>query len=429
MSGDRAVMTTDAAGRPTCPVAHGIPFDVLDPRQAADPSLWLDQAQRDAPVFYMPERDMWCVTGYENVLTVLRDTETFSSENVIPLAHLADDLAEAFGDAVRDRPLVTLDPPEHTRLRKPAQKGFTPKMIASKAGIVRDLCDALIDDFIADGRCDVVSQLAEHLPAKAITALVGAPAERAPQFYEWAQDRVAALVGAPQLDEEQRKALVERAKQFNGWLVEFVNSRREAPEEDLTSELAHAVDSDGKPALSTADVVNLIATILSAGSTTTTNFIPAAIQELLREPRRWEELRADRSLIPDAVEECLRLRTSVRGVNRLTTRDVELGGVTIPADSNLYVHYTAAQRDAEVFEDPGRYDVHRPNLRRHFAFGRWTHMCLGAPLARLETQIVIEQFLDRLPGVRLEPGQSEEWIPHLLTPGMKSLYVEWDVPA
>src|SRR5258708_5852987 len=107
---------------PGCPVVDGVPFDILDPRQAGDPSPWLEQAQRDAPVFYREHRALWCVPRYDDVLAVLRDTETFSSANVIPLAHVADDLAAAFGDQTGDRPLVTLDPPDHTRLRKAAQQ-------------------------------------------------------------------------------------------------------------------------------------------------------------------------------------------------------------------------------------------------------------------------------------------------------------------
>ncbi len=418
-----------AAGalRPGCPVAHGLPFDVLDARQAEDPMPWLAPAQRDAPVFYMADYDMWCVTRYDDVLTVLRDTETFSSTNVIPLAHVTDDLAAVFGDQVGDRPLVTLDPPEHTRLRKPAQRGFTPKMIKAKAAAVREITDDLIDGFVADGSCDLMSQLAEQLPVRAITALVGAPPEKAPLFFQWAHDRVAALVGAPQLDEQQRTELADRASQFNAWLVDFVEQRRADPQDDLTSELVTAVDEHGDPALSNADVVSLIATILSAGSSTTTNFIPVAVRELLRHPEQWERVKQDRTLVESAVEETLRLRTSVRGVNRLTTRDVELGGVQLPAGTNLYVHYTAAQRDPSVFPDPERFDIDRENVRRHFAFGKWTHMCLGAPLARLETQVVIEQLIDRLPNLRLADAQDEEWVPHLLTPGPRSLRLEWDV--
>lgn len=411
----------------SCPVAHGMPFDLLEPAQAGDPMPWLAPAQREAPVFYLEKYDMWCVTRYDDVLTVLRDTETFSSANVIPLRHMTDELAEQFGDQVGDRPLITLDPPEHTRLRKPAQRGFTPKMIRSKTDDVRQIVDALIDEFVADGSCDLVSQLAEQLPVRAIMALVGVPLEKEALFFQWAHDRVAALVGAPETSAEERADQLQRAAECTAWLVGFVEDRRANPQDDMTSELVQAVDDDGEPALSNADVLSLLASVLSAGSSTTTNFIPVAVRELLRYPDQWERLVRDRSLIEVAVEETLRLRTSVRGTNRLTTRPVEIGGVTLPAGANLYVHYTAAQRDAAVFPDPDRLDIDRENVRRHFAFGKWTHMCLGAPLARLETQVVIEQLIDRLPNVRLAADQDEEWVPHLLTPGLRSLRLEWDV--
>jgi len=414
---------------PRCPVVHGRAFDMLDPVQAGEPYEWLAAAQREAPVFYMPDHDQWCVTRYDDVLEVLKDTETYSSANVIPLAHVTDELAETFGSEVGDRPLVTLDPPEHTRLRKPAQKAFTPKMIKAQEPHVRDLCDRLIDEFIDDGRCDLVGQLAAHLPVQAITSLVGAPMEKSPDFFQWAHDRVAVLRGAPGQTEEERAALFDRALRFNTWLVEFVESRRAAPTDDLTSVLVTAEEADGAPALSTADVVSLIATILSAGSSTTANFIPLAVRELLVDRTRWEAVSKDRSLVPQAVEEALRLRTSVRGVNRVTTRPVELGGIQLPEGADLYVHYGAPQRDPDVFDDPDSFDLERPNVKRHFAFGKWTHMCLGAPLARLETQVVIERLMDRIPNARLVRDQDETWVPHVLTPGLTSLWIEWDVPA
>jgi cytochrome P450 len=401
-----------------CPVVHGRPFALLDPELAGDPWPWLDRALEECPVFYMPDVGQWCVTRYEDVLTVLRDTETFSSRNVIPTAHLAEDLAPEFGGAVGDRPLVTLDPPQHTRLRKPAQRAFTPKMIAARTDRVRAICDELIDAFAANGRCDLVTQLADHLPVRAIVDLVGAPQERSAQFFQWAIDRVTLLRGAPALSLDDRAALAARAESFTAWLVDFVERRRAAPEDDLTSALLAAE-------LSTHDVVSLLSTILSAGSSTTTNFIPVAVRELLRHPQVLAEVRDDRSLVDNVVEEALRLRNSVRGVNRLVTRDTVLGGIELSAGAELYVHYGAPQRDPRVFSDPDRFDIHRPELRRHFAFGRWTHMCLGAPLARLETKVVIEQLLDRLPGVRLVAGQREEWEPHVLTPRLKHLRIEW----
>src|SRR5205814_5328259 len=136
--------------------------------------------------------------------------------------------------------------------------------------------------------------------------------------------------------------------------------------------------------------VIMIGTVLSAGTSTTGHFIPSLVRELLLRPAVWERVRGDRELIALAVEEGLRHRTSVHGVTRTTTRDVVLGGVAIPADSDLYIHYAAAQRDESVFADPDEFDVGRENIKQHLAFGKWTHMCLGAPLAALESRVALE---------------------------------------
>jgi cytochrome P450 len=401
-------MTTSA---PTCPVVGGQPFDPLDPQQAGDPYRWLAKAQRDTPVFHMPEYDLWCVTRYEDILDVLRDTETYSSRNVVPLPPGSPPS------------LVTADPPVHTRLRKLAQKGFSPRLIAERAPEVRALCDQLVDAFVQDGRCDFVKQYAEWLPAQSITLVVGASLDRADDFRQWAHDRIALL--APHISDEEREATHSRMRSFAEWLRQFVEDRRSSPQDDVTSGLVHATTDDGQPALSTDEVVGLIGTILSAGSSTTAHLLPVVVRELLRHPDQWEQLRSDRSLTEVAVEEGLRFITSVRGVVRTTIREVEIAGVTIPENTNIYLHFGAAQRDPSVFPDPDVFDIHRDNLRRHFAFGKWNHICLGAPLARLETRVTIECLLDGLPGLRLV-DQLEEWEPSLLAPGLRSLLLEWD---
>ena len=418
-------LSTPEARTPACPIVHGRRFDPLDPVVAADPYPWLHAAHSEAPVFYMPEHDAWCVTRYDDVLSVLRDTTTYSSRKVIRFAQLAPEFEQAFADGPPDRVLVSTDPPEHTRLRKLAQKGFTPKLIASREDEVRDLANALIDGFVDRGRCDLVSEFAEHLPVQAITHLVGAPIERTGDFAHWAFDRIAMLAGGPQLSREERLEISQRVLDFNNWLYEFVEERRADPKDDLTSGLVHAETDDGQPALSTGEVVTMIGTFLSAGTSTTAHFIPMLVRELLRRPGLWERIRADRELIARAVEEGLRHRTSVHGVTRTTTRDVMLGGVEIPAGSDLYVHYAAAQRDAAVFADPDTFDLDRENVKQHFAFGKWTHICLGAPLARLETRVSLECFAARMPDMRLVPDQPEEWVPHLLTPGLTSLLIVW----
>ena len=413
------------AGGPRCPVIDGRTFDPLDPDVAADPYPWLRSAHRETPVFYMPDYDAWCVTRYADVLDVLRDTATYSSRKVIQFAQLAPEFEEAFADGRPDRVLVSTDPPEHTRLRKLAQKGFTPKLIASREAEVRGLANDLIDAFVDRRRCDLVSEFADKLPVQAITLLVGAPIERAGDFVEWAHDRIAMLAGGRQLTREERLEISQRVLDFNKWLHDFVEERRLHPRDDFTSGLVLAETDDGEPALSTGEVVTMIGTFLSAGTSTTAHFIPLLVRELLRRPDVWERLRADRELIAPAVEEGLRYRTSVHGVTRTTTRDVTLGGVAIPSGSDLYIHYAAAQRDESMFSNPDLFDIDRENVKHHFAFGKWTHICLGAPLARLEVRVALECFVERIPEMRLVPNQPEEWVPHMLTPGLSSLLVEW----
>lgn len=411
---------------PRCPVVHGRGFDPLDPQQAGDPYPWLHAAQADMPVFYMEELDLWCVTRYADVLEVIRDTSTFSSRNVIRITQLAPEVADRFPDGYPNHNgLACLDPPEHDRLRKFAQKAFTPKMISARAPEVRELCDALVDDFVDEGRCDFVAEFAKHLPIQAITRIVGAPDDRTQDFVVFAEDTMAMSASAPPLSHTDQIARSLRSVEFTDWLRGFVAERREAPCDDLASALIHAEGEDGEPALSNAEVMSLIASILNAGTATTANFLPLMLRELLRHEEQWNAVRADPSLVPAAVEEALRLVTPIRGVRRTATREATVGGVTIPAGADLYVHYGSPQRDPAVFAEPDTFDIARDDVGRHFSFGRWTHMCLGAPLARLEARVMLECLIDRMPHLRLIEPQPEHWSPNLLTPEFGSLLVEW----
>jgi cytochrome P450 len=418
------VQNADAA--PRCPLVHGRPFDPLDREQGGNPYPWLHAAQAEAPVFYMPELDLWCVTRYDDVLDVLRDTKTFSSRNVIRITQLAPEVADAFPDGYpNNKGLACLDPPEHDRLRKFAQKTFTPRMIAERATEVRDLCDVLVDAFVDDGSCDFVAQFANHLPIQAITRIVGAPDDRTQGFVTFAEDTMAMSASAPPLDRQERLDRSLRSVAFTDWLRGFIDERRAAPRDDLASALIHAQTDDGDPALSTAEVMSLIASILNAGTATTANFLPLMVREFLRHRGQWEAVKEERTLVPNVVEEALRLVTPVRGVRRTATREATVGDVTIPEGADLYVHYGAPQRDPAVFRDPDSFDIRREDLKKHFAFGRWTHMCLGAPLARLEGRVTLECLIERIPDVRLVEPQRERWTPNLLTPGFGSLLLEW----
>lgn len=414
------------AAAPRCPVVGGQTFDPVDPAQADNPYPWMRAARAEAPVFYLPEQDVWCVTRYDDVLAVMRDDETFSARNAIVPREMTGPLAEVFPDGHPIRhSLLLKDPPEHHTIRKLVQKNFTPTAIARYEDAVRARANALIDDFIADGRCDLVAQYSGKLPAQVICDIVGIPDEEGQNLANWADDTMLLFKGAPELGPTEQQEMADRARPVMEWLIGFVNDRRENPRDDLTSDLLRARNDEGEPLMTTDEVVGFIDSLLIAGVGTTKNFIALATRELLSHPDQWEQIKQDRSLLDNALEECLRIRTPSRGSRRMATRDVELGGVTIPRGAAVQLMIYSPQRDETVFENPDELDIHRPNAKRHFAFGRWTHMCLGSNLAKLEARISFELFLDRLPDMRLVEGQEYSWVPNMTIPQFEALQVEW----
>jgi cytochrome P450 len=377
-------------------------------------------------VFYLEKQDVWVVTRYDDILAILRDDETFSSRNALVPKAMTGPLTEVFPDGHPLRhSLLLKDPPEHHFIRRLVQRNFTPQAVARYEGMIRERANRLIDAFIEDGHCDLVAQFSGRLPGQVVCAIIGIPDSEAQQLASWSEDSMLLLEGAPPLSDAERQALAERAAPVMAWLTDFVDARRLQPRDDLTSDLLQAATSEGGPALSTELVVGFIDSLLIAGVGTTKNFIASAVRDLLTHREQWEQIKADRSLLENALEECLRFRTPSRGSRRMTTREVELGGVRIPKGAHIHMMLHSAQRDETIFEDPDELDIHRSNIKQHFAFGRWTHMCLGANLARLEGRISFETFFDRLPDMRLVEGQSFEWIPNMTIPAFKSLVIEW----
>jgi cytochrome P450 len=180
------------------------------------------------------------------------------------------------------------------------------------------------------------------------------------------------------------------------------------------------------PALNHQEVTQIVYELLFAGHETTTGLIANALRRLLTERHAWEEICGDPALIPNAIEEVLRFDSSVIAWRRRTTGAVEIGGVPVPADANLLLLLGSANRDPAVFEDPEHFDIHRPNAKEHLSLGFGAHYCLGAPLARLEARIVLEELSARLPSLRLIPEQTLHFQPNTTFRGPLSLLVEWD---
>jgi cytochrome P450 len=408
-----------------CPV---VDFDPLAPDHLVDPWPKLAKARKEQPVFYMPGVDMWCVTRYEDVREMLRDSETFSSASAIHMVNpVPDEITIPPGCPYPELENVAqFDPPVHTRLRKLMQPAFTPKRVGHRAEEIRAMVDGLIDGFADDGHVDMVAAYSNPIPIRVMAMILGFPPEAAAKFRHWT-DSFFDLLGVPGLPHERLVEIWQGLLESDQYTRDLIDERRREPADDIVSALVTSVAEDGTPSLSDDEITANIHAFIVAGTDTTVILLSQLVYQLLVDRSRWEEVCADPvELIPSAIEETLRFRGPIRGLNRMTTRDCELGGTKIPKGSRLYWMPSSANLDEAKYEDPDRFDLHRPRISDHLAFGAWTHFCIGAPLVRLEGRIALERLTERLPGIRLAQ-QEIEWIPNLITPAPARLEVEWDV--
>jgi len=401
-------------------------FDPLDPGQAADPHPWMKVARSQLPIFYLEPFNLWCVTRYEDIMEVVRQTQVFSSANANTFRELSPRLRALYPQGHPGRnSMVLMDGPQHTRVRKLVGKALTPRAVEALEPQVRKRAGSLIDGFYGSGRCDLLSEFSSKLPANVISDLVGVPAEMDFDFYRWGQDFFSVVDGGPDLSDGEEQQLVERAERVLRWLAEYIEYRRADPQEDLISRLIQARGDDGEPALTTQEITGVLNSFLVAGVETSAIFIPLFVRELLRHPAQWELLKEDLSLLPNAVEEGLRFLSPVRSGRRLATADTDIGGVHIRRGDVVSLLWVGADRDETVFEDPDVFDIRRSNATRHLAFGRLTHMCIGAGLARSEIRVAVELLMERLPDLRLSETPEEPWLPHFTLPRPSSVLVEW----
>ena len=297
-------------------------------------------------------------------------------------------------DRIEARQLISLDPPDHTRLRRLVSAGFTARAVARLEPWITDLADRLVARAAQQDHIEAVRDLADPVPVNVIAQLVGIPEPDRPQFRAWSAAIVSASADGP-------AAVVE----FAAYIDQLAARRRAAPAEDLISELVAQQDGDQ---LDRDELVALVQLLLIAGQETTVDLIVNAVRLLLTHPEQWQALRNDPSLAAAVVEETLRFRGPVEIVPpRFAFRDLDLAGGTIPAFDRVGLSLWGANRDPEVFVDPDVFDIHRDDVRRHIAFGHGIHFCLGAHLARLESRIMLERIAAQLPGLALDVDPAE----------------------
>jgi cytochrome P450 len=406
---------------PTCP--H---FNPLEPAQNANPYPMYAALRREAPVSYSPQYDMWVVTRYADVVAVLKQHDLFSSVGSMQTtpnlpASVEAVLANGLGAA---QLMVESDPPDHTRMRAAVNKAFTPQRIAQLESRIRQTADELIDSFAADGRADLIHQFGSPFQGQVICELFGIPGADSEQIKRWTDDWVEMLSGGA--SEERLVACAQAFVDCQHYFLEQLRSRQDNPREDLLTAMLPA-DMGGTASMNAAEAAYNALDLVAAGHETTTNALGNGLMQLFAHPDQLAQLRNDSALIPNAVEEMLRVDTSVLGLFRVTTREVELSGVTIPAGARVFVAYGSGSHDEERFAEPDRFDMRRSNAREHLAFARGIHVCIGAALARMELRIAFERLLTRLPNLRLDPNAVPQRLAHFWTRGYKTLPVVWDV--
>jgi cytochrome P450 len=379
------------------------PDDIVSYHPAApvpDPFTPLEHLAQECPVHHFPGLDL--VTGYESVAGVFRDPETFSSRSPRPLP------------AGEVQHIVHLDGEEHSRVRKLVNKAFTERTVAASAPTIRSVADELVDAFAARGTAELVRELSAPLPAIVFLGLLGVPTCDREQFLAWAD---AAIATSHTSEPSPTDA------DFRAYVLEQVRLRRAAPSDDFVSRLVIA--AEGRDRLSDAEAVAMIRILIIAGTETTTNALSTLVHRLLAEPELWARVRADRALVPAAVEEALRIDPPLNWVPRIATAATEIGGEPIAASTMVANCVGHANRDASVFANPDVFDVDRTRDSPHFTFGYGTHFCVGAPLARLELRIALETLLIRLPDLRLDDDFVFEPRGPLMMRGAKELPVHF----
>jgi cytochrome P450 len=400
-------------------------FNPFDGTQLADPYPIYARARREEPVFFSQVLQMWYVTRYDDIVSVVRDPVRFSSADSVEAPQDRTPQTQRAIDEswLSHSSLTNNDPPSHAVVRRVVNKAFSRRSRADLEHRVRAIATDLIDGFAADGHAEFVSQFGFPLPLRVILNLLGAPEKDQAELKRWSDDWISLLL-VP-LSPEQQAQTVSRLQECGRYWTDLIEARRARPQDDLISDLVAASAQEPEP-IPLPQLVNTCVTLTLAGHETTANLLGNCLRQLLSLPEQWRLVCADPANIPRAVEETLRADTSVHALMRTTTEPVELGGVALPQGARLALLFASANHDEAYFSEAARFDLRREQTKSHLAFGHGIHHCVGAPLARLEGQVALELLSTRLPGLRLAAGQELAWVVNPIHRGLRQLHIEWD---
>ncbi len=410
-----------------CPVSRDAAgFDPFEDGYQQDPPEYVRWAREREPVFYSPKLGYWVATRYDDIKAIFRDNLTFSPsialEKITPTGPEANAVLASYGYAM-NRTLVNEDEPAHMPRRRVLMAPFTPEELRHHEPMVRQLARTYVDRFIDDGRADLVDQMLWEVPLTVALHFLGVPEEDMDLLRKYSIAHTVNTWGRPKPEEQVEVAhavgnfwqlagkILDKMRQDPsgpGWMRYGIRKQKEHPD-IVTDSYLHSMMMAG----------------IVAAHETTANATANAVKLLLQHPLAWREICEDPGLIPNAVEECLRHNGSVAAWRRLATRDVQVGGVDIPAGSKLLIVTSSANHDEGHFADADLFDIRRENASDQLTFGYGSHQCMGKNLARMEMQIFLEELTRRLPHMRLAE-QRFSYLPNTSFRGPEHVWVEWD---
>lgn len=350
----------------------------------------------ETPVYYNSKWDFWALTRYEDVAPATKDFETFSSAKGATL-----DMVKAPDQAIPvPKVIISMDPPEHQKMRKLVSSVFTPRAIAALEDMVRDKIYDIVRT-LDPASFDVVADFSALFPVEIITTMLGVPPEDRQQIRLWLDLLLERKPGQIHVTEEGYEASVSTGMYY----YDLVQKRRAVPQDDMISRLIETeIERDGQvEKLTDVDITGFATMLGGAGAETVTKLIGNAMVAFADHPAEWQKLRADRSKVPAAIEELLRYEAPSQYQVRYSMRDVTLHGRTIPAGNAVLLVTGSATRDERMFAEPDRLDIDRERVMGfNLAFGYGIHSCLGAALARMESRIALEALLDLVPEYQVD---------------------------
>lgn len=376
-----------------------------------DPYPYYAWLRAESPVYYIKSLDAWGVFRYDDVAYTLKHPELFSARNFI---------ANAFGefDPVPEVPsIISLDPPEHTRLRKLANKAFLPAVIRAMEPNIQKIIGGLLDEVAAQGgEFDFVSEYAAYVPVSVTAEILGVdPILARGDFKRWTMD----LLKAPSrsaLSDEELANIRTSVQELREYFREQIVYRRQHPGHDLISALVRAEEDDQM--LTETEVLSLIVLLQFGGSETPSHLITSTLYELFENPAFLAVVREEPSRVADAVDETLRHMSPVHFIFQTSTRNVEVAGTTIPGNSQVLSFIGSANRDPRAFDDPDVFDIDRRAASRHLSFAQGAHYCIGAGLGRTMCTMAVRTALERMPELR-PCVQTLTWLPSFWVRGLQ----------